>query len=663
MKNSTIVSLIWLTLALPVIAAEPLALDEVTVKANRFERKDTDTTYASEIHTSAQIEASGAATLYDYLAQQTSINILSSYGNKATPSINLRGYGNETGYQNVVITVDGQRLNNIDQSSQLLGAIPVGNIERIEITKGSGSVLYGDGATAGAIQIYTKNKTGVTVSGSFGNYGQNNEYINAGISEQYFDLSASAARDHLDGFNVRDSSGNKDASTTYAQNLKLHIKPSDSLKIILEGNNSKNDFRYVNGLTVAEFKNNPKSNGGRIYTKQNIDADQYRYGIEYSITNALKITATQFQENKNSAFVAWYGAGEYDYDYRSKDVSLSYENEHISAIVGYQSFDGDRNANANDFGPANKTSKDNKAVFFNTEYRPAWIIEGLALSIGARQEKIEYKYKPSTGDFLKDTDNLNAWDIGFNYRINPKTSFYINYNKAFQTPDIDRFFAQDYTFFPTVTTGFNGFINPTKVKTLNLGINHLTSKNKFKFTIFHSNLDDEIYYNKAEDKNTNFDKTHKYGLEIQDTFLFNSKLNASLIYNYTRAIIDQEVGLSNNNDLPSTPKHTIVANLNYQFYENANFNLNHTYRSSAYSIGNFSNNSNFKQNEYESTNVTLSYKFNNYNIFVSINNIFEHKNSLAVVATDYDSSPYTDYNALYPVDFVRTWRVGMKADF
>lgn len=166
----------------PVFAAEDISLEEVTIKANRFEQKDTETTYASEIHTAKQIEASGASTLYDFLAQQTSLNILSGFGNRAAPLINIRGYGNESGYQNVVITVDGQRLNNIDLTPQLLGAIPLGNIERIEITKGSGSVVYGDNAMAGSIQNITKAKTGVTVSGSLGNYGQKTGYISAGLS-------------------------------------------------------------------------------------------------------------------------------------------------------------------------------------------------------------------------------------------------------------------------------------------------------------------------------------------------------------------------------------------------------------------------------------------------------------------------------------------------
>ena len=164
MKKTTIASIISLAFTSHAFAVENINLDDVTVNASPFQQRESETTYASEIHTAKQIEASGAATLYDFLAQQTSLNILPNIGNKATPSINLRGFGGENGHQNVVITVDGQRLNNIDMQPQLLGAIPLGNIERIEISKGSGSVIYGDGAMAGAIQIITKNKTGVTVS-------------------------------------------------------------------------------------------------------------------------------------------------------------------------------------------------------------------------------------------------------------------------------------------------------------------------------------------------------------------------------------------------------------------------------------------------------------------------------------------------------------------
>ena len=648
MKKSTIASLIGLAFASPIFAAEQIDLDEVTVKANRFEHKDTEATYASEIHTAKQIEDSGAATLYDFLAQQSSLNIGSNFGSKATPSINLRGFGGENGYQNVVITIDGQRLNNIDQAPQLLGAIPVGNVERIEISKGSGSVIYGDGATSGSIQIYTKNKTGITASTSFGNHGQQNHYTNAGISEQYFDLSASLSKDENDGFSAKDNTEHKDEYTGDTQNVKLKIKPTDRFQLFAESTNSRNDIRYPNALTLAQFNQDPSQNGkpATTYTHQGLYTQQWGLGGEYSILTHLKIRATHFREDKTSNF--YTASFKSDYDYESNDMSVSYDDEVWSAILGYQDFDGKR------IGGFDVTSKNNRAVYTQAEYHPTWLTDALTLSLGARNEKVKYQYEPTSGTPLEDSRRLNAWDIGANYRFTPELSVFTNYNKSFQAPDIDRFFATDTVTFNTI---FNGFIKPAKVNTFNLGLNHTLSRNRLKITAFRANLRDEIYFNQPLGlfgTNTNIDKSHKYGLEIQDTLQLNDALSTTLLYNYTRAIIDSENNLTNANgkDLPGTPKHTLVANLNWKFFENSNLNLNHTWRSDAYVYNDFDNNDTQKQKNYQSTNLALSYQFKHFQLFTSINNLFEHKNYI-------QTAPDT----LYQVDFERSWRIGLKADF
>ena len=645
MKKTILASLIGLAFASSLFAAEQINLDEVTVKANRFEHKDTETTYASEIHTSKQIEESGAATLYDYLAQQTSITVLPNFGNKASPSIDMRGYGSENGFQNIAITVDGQRLNNIDLSPQLIGAIPLGNIERIEISKGSGSVVYGDGAMAGSIQIYTKNKTGVTVSSSLGSFGQKNSYVNAGISEQYIDLSASLAHDSHDGFSKKDINGDKDKFTNNTQNVKLKIKPTENLRFNVEATSARVNTYYIGTLTEAEFKDNPRQNSGNQYTQQDYDVDQWRVGIEYDITPKFKLKATHFREDKRSEFVNFFSESFYDYD--SNDIALSYSGDEFSIIGGVQTFDGDRSAASGFFSPANKTSKDNKAVFIQTEYQPTWLSDDLTVSAGARNEKVKYSYAPSPGTRLSDSENLNAWDIGVNYRFSSELTAFANYNQAFQAPDIDRFF----TFFGT----FNAFIEPAIAKTLNIGLNHTSNNNRLKITAFRADLKDEIYFNSLTFTNTNIDSSHKYGIELQDHFSFTDKLSAGLIYTYTRAIIDREkdfAGAVNGNNLPGVPKHAITANLNYKFLDAGNINLSHAWRDSTYAFNDFTNNATQKQGHYESTNLAVSYRYKKAQIFAAVNNIFEHENSLQVAD-----------DAIYPVDFVRTWRVGVRADF
>ncbi|NOT15808.1 MAG: TonB-dependent receptor [Methylotenera sp.] len=644
MNKRIIASLIGLAFTHPVLADDAINLNEVTVKANRFQHQDTETTYASEVHTSKQIESSGATSLYDYLAQQTSVNVLPNYGNKATPSLDMRGYGSASGYQNIVITVDGQRLNNVDSAPQLIGAIPLGNIERIEISKGSGSVIYGDGATAGVIQIYTKNKTGVSMSTSAGNDGALSGHLNAGVSEQYFDLSASIAHDSLDGFSKKDTQGDKDEFTNNTQNVKLKIKPSNDLRFNLEATSARLNTFYVGPITRAQFRKDAKQNGGNQYTEQDFDTDQWRVGVEYDITPQLKLSATHFREDKRSEYVNFNS--QFTYDYESNDIALSYQGDMFKVIGGFQNFDGDRSAVASFFSPANTTTKNNKAYFVQAELHPSGL-DALTLSAGARQEKVSYHYAPTLGTKLSDAENLEAWDIGANYRINPELSVFSNYNQAFQAPDVDRFF----TFFGT----FNGIISPAKSQTLNLGLNYVSSKNRLKVTVFHADLDDEIYYNAATFTNTNIDASHKYGLEVQDRIAITDDLSAGVIYIYTRAVIDREGDLGkivSGNDLPSVPKHAVTANLNYKFLTHGNINLSHAWRNANYASNDFSNNASQRQSHYESTNIAASYQLKNVQIFTAINNLFAYKNNLQV-AND----------AIYPVDFVRTWRVGIKANF
>lgn len=646
MKKKFLFSVIATLLTTPAFA-EDLQLDDVTVRSSGFERKDTETTYSSEIHTAKQIESSGASTLYDFLAQQSSLNILSSFGNKATPSINLRGFGSENGAQNVVITLNGQRLNNIDSSSQLLAGIPLSNIERIEISKGSGSVLYGDGATAGAIQIYTKAKTGITASTSWGNFGQQSHYATAGLNEEKLELSANLSHDSHDGFGKKDPSGYRDEFTSNTQNARVKIKPMESFRIFAEATSTRNDIRYAPSLTKAQFKDSPRNVGLNFlgnpmdYTHQALDSDRWQIGTEIDLSPSWHVTASHYREDKLSEFYNFNS--KFHYDQEASVVDLRYDDAQVSAITGIQINDGERKASDN------STTKNNRALFASLEYR---LLENLTLSSGARTEKVSYQFRPNAGDSLADSEHLSAWDIGANYRINSGISIFANHNHAYQAPDIDRFFT---TNFFTGVTSFNGFIKPMRTKTTNLGLNFVTDRNRMKISTFYSDLDNEIYVVPGVFTNTNLDQSHKYGLELQDTFQIDTDLTASLLYNYVRAKIDRENnggGSFNGKDLPGVPKHNLIANLNWKFNPNTSLNVNHAWRSSAYAYQDFANNLSQKQSIYSSTNISLNYQYRHFTIFTAINNLFKHENSIQV-AND----------AIYPVDFVRTWRVGLKADF
>ena len=623
-------------------------LAQVIVTATRIDVPDTEATYASEVHGRQDIERSSATTLVDYLARHSSLQVTPNYGNRFAPSINMRGYGLSDGYQNVVISVDGRRLNNIDMVPQLLGSIMLDDVERIEITRGSGAVMFGDGATAGTIQIYTRARDGVSAELFGGSHGVRGGAFSAGVAQERFALSASGEHSESDGFSDKDGSGHSDESQIDTWRVGLSGKPVDGLELKLDSGRSRIDSRYPGWLSLAQFKDDPAQHrpGSGDYTHQKFNTEYWGLGAEYDFGAGWRVAARHYDEDKRSEYPAWSSRA--DYRNLSDEFSLSYRGEALALVTGVQYFDGERN------GGMDKTTKRNTGWFVQGQYE----FDQLTLSAGARTERIEYAYRPTTGARLDEDERLSSWDIGFNYRLDPALSVFGNYNASFQAADIDRFFVTDWS---TGITRFNGFIEPAKVKTLTLGLNHVTAANRLKLAVFHARLTNEIYYYNSgswmlPSFNTNIDKSHKYGLELQDTWQVTPDLSAALNYTWTRAIIDRENdggGAYNGKELPGVPRHGVVLGLNLKVSEPGNLHLSHTWRSKTWAEADFDNNNTQKQRAYQTTDLAYRHQVTkSVEMYAAVSNLFDRENGM-----------WIRDDAIYPIDFERTWRLGARVKF
>ena len=182
------------------LLAEELNTEEVIVYSNKFYTSEKNSTHHVEVYDHVEIIESGTNNLFDFLSNKSSLNISSYSGNKLAPSIDMRGYGLENGFQNIVVNVDGYRINNIDMAPSFLGSINTRDIDRIEILKGSGSVVHGDGSNAGSINIYTKNHKKTRISSAYGNYGQKNHSFSTGKVIDKFAISFSNSYESNDGY-------------------------------------------------------------------------------------------------------------------------------------------------------------------------------------------------------------------------------------------------------------------------------------------------------------------------------------------------------------------------------------------------------------------------------------------------------------------------------
>ena len=113
------------------------------------------TPHGVSVFTADDIRRSAATSVADVLSRAAGLNLHSYFGNDKSTRIDMRGMG-DTASSNVLIMVDGVRLNELDLSGADLSTIALSQIERIEVVRGGGSVVYGDGAVAGVVNIITK---------------------------------------------------------------------------------------------------------------------------------------------------------------------------------------------------------------------------------------------------------------------------------------------------------------------------------------------------------------------------------------------------------------------------------------------------------------------------------------------------------------------------
>ncbi|HEX5711164.1 MAG TPA: TonB-dependent receptor [Sulfuricurvum sp.] len=618
------------------LGADTLSLEPITITSNAINTNELQAPYASEIYTSKDIQSSHSVNIYEFFNQHTSLITSSGYGNPFAQKLDIHGYGIGDGYQNIVITLNGRRLNNIDMTSQLLGSIPVNTIEKIEILKGAGAVMYGDGANAAVINIITKQGNHNELGFYAGNYHTMGESLYLSSAKDRYSYALHLDHFDSDGSRVIDNEGNRDTQKSTNGGIELSYKPTDTLEVHGNTGFTQNDSFYGRPMTLLEYNENPAQEGSAGFgsTQQTFNSNVLGGGLIYTLNNTYSFEIDGSREVKQSNYVTYNSIA--NYRYNELRAQINYIADSLKATLGASVTWGKRE------GYGNTTTKDNTALYLSSEYH----LNNHTFMAGARIEEVAYDYQSATASTSQD-DTLYGAELGYNFSLTQNSSLFTNYSHAFQSPDIDRFFNWGGT--------FNGFIEPMKTDTYTIGYNLITPKNKFKGSIFYADLKNEIYYYSNTWTNTNIDKSHKYGLDLYDQWIINDQFNLTANYNYVQAIIDtehQNGEVYDTNKLPGVSNHNIKATFSYLPNTNTTLALTQLYRSKAYAQEDFANNFTQKQDAYQSTNISITYAKDNYEMFAKINNLFDQSNGI-----------WINNDEIYPVDFTTTFMAGLKFIF
>lgn len=619
-----------------------------------------------DIYTADDILTSKSDTLYEFLNQHTQITTMPSFGNPFTQRLDLRGFGIENGHQNIVVTIDGRRLNNIDQLPQMLSVIPIDSVEKIEIVKGSGAALFGDNATAGVINITTRQYEGLYAKLMAGNNNVSHMSAGGGYGNEYFRISAFANQEKSGGVRKVDAKGNLDENSKQDTIARVALYPIDVLELRLATSKSDIQAKYASAQTKGEFEKNPTALGSAGSSSEvRLDSISTEYGLTFRPNDAVEFTVDGSGEAKENENVTYSYTSEYDY--KTLRTTLLYKNPVADLLVGFDRFDGTRE------GASDETTKYNEGQFAQLSKE----MDSHTFTASTRTESVTYTYDPTSGTKLEKDTDLDAYEVGYNYRFDDRSSIFVNYGKSFKAPNIDDFFTTNWVYNAITssydpTTSFNGFMDPTTVKTLNVGFSRISESNKLKVTLFDSRLENEIFLSDFSlfntfGTNTNIDESSKRGVELYDKYLVSEQLYALLNYTYVDATIEKESeanGAYEGNTLTGTSQHTATLGVGYTPDHASKVILTHKYRSEAYALNDIGNDF-ARQPAYHSTDLTGTYAYGDFELFLNVTNLFEHKNGLYVIkrAPNADYTAVDESIAVYPTDFTRQINLGVTARF
>ena len=619
-------------------AGKTKELEGVVVTASRTAR-DADTIPANvTVITAEQIANTTAQSVPDVLKHEAGITVSDYLGNGRTTKVDVRGFG-ETADANTLVMVDGRRMNPADLSGVDWTTIPLERIERIEIVRGGGSVLYGDQAVGGVINIITKKgaeKNTLTSETTVGSYHSFKQALGFAGSHGPFTYALNGSYADSDGY--RDNGGFRNKTT----GLSLgYDDPKRCNWFSIDGNAGIKEDRYgiPGGLWPDQYQQNRRGT-----TSPN----------SYATTDAFYLQATpkfklgddtRFEIGLSHAETAsefqwgWGAPDKYDIYASGIKPKLTMSKEifgmahEFTAGVDYTHTQ--RKPVANDWYPGNVTKNELGGYLNDTV---ALVPEKLFLDLGYRRSRVNYNFENGLGSRAF---GINSYRAGLTYAYAPQSKLFISADRSFRTMVLDE---QAASILPPQTSwqyqaGVKHFFN----RYVTLGA-----------TVFEIDTTDEIFYDPNNPpgwgSNTNYPKTRRRGLELSAE---SDPLDTvHLFANYTWMNPQLQGGDYNGNRIPLAPTHSAQAGVTWSPLEQIDLDLRARWMDNRYSMSDWGNvNPDWDGNSFVVVDTKVTYKPTKWlKLYVGINNILnEEYAEYGTWSTNYTKPwPFPNEQYTYP---------------
>ena len=527
----------------------------VVVTASRFASDPSLMPIGASVITATDIRNAGVDNVNEAIRKIGGVyGRQSSYGTQDF-DLDLRGFGTNSS-QNLVVLVDGVRLSDNDLSAAQLSSIPIDSVERIEIMRGGSSVLYGDGATGGVIQIITRHGakpgTAGSVTAEAGQFGH--RALRASVAHGWDGFSLDAGLSTKEADNYRDNNAVRQHNFSGGAQWAL---PDG--RIGLKAELGRQDSRLAGALTLAQFEANPRQTLSPD-DFASIDTDRYTAFAEKRFGAWEAAAELSHREKTVKTHYVSFGSV-YDSTYTSRLNQFSPRLRHVSEVAGMPNelvtgIDLARWNRVTDssFSQAD-VSQTSKALYVRDELK-----SGQArIAAGVRRESFDKdSVDPapfSTATYSK-KESLNAWELQGSYAFAPQLLAFAKTGQSFRVPNADE---NGYT--PTA----NVPLDAQTSHDLELGASLGDTERKLTVRLFRHKLKNEIFYDPTASggfgANVNLDPTRRQGVEVEAAVRIAAAFRVTTQWQHVKARFTD--GPNAGNEMVMVPDNTVSARLNW----------------------------------------------------------------------------------------------------
>jgi len=560
-------------------------------------------------------------------------------------SLDMGGFG-EAAASNLVYVIDGVAFKQGDSSEIRISNISLDEVERIEIQRGGSSVLYGEGAVGGVINIITyasglssKPQNAAKLEAGIGSYGYKDIKASTQYSRDGLRLFASGSKGESDGF--RENSANN------TDNASLAIQMiSDKARIGGSVSNNNEFARTPGGLTMAKYlENRNQANATNLSLLTFLDSNSKHYGAFSELDfngiiwrNDIKRRERNyfFLENKGGyASTATYTTKNDTYSTNlSQGLPASWGK--YTYLVGLEKSNWTQLRDDSSYGLFDNTA-DSNSVYFKNEFD--LISSQTRLTAGYRMEDM-YKdtYGRDEGKTYSTQKNAEAWELGVTQSISSNQSVWAKLSRNYRLPNLDEIISS-YNLSEIINSGTytETNLNPQTSVDKEIGWHYFYTNGDVNLRFYQSNLKNEIAYYENYFTNINLDPTERKGVDLSVRQRITNSLDIGGFATYKHSRFVE--GTYEGKGIPLSPDKIYSFRANWKFASTQSFGLNVVYTGSQQIGSDYTNI--YTMPSYTVTDLSYQYKFPKSEFQVAVKNVF-NKDYYSYATTNVGSI------ALYP---------------